>query len=115
MRRRASPVERVSPASWARFATGDALGELRPRDLERRKIGRERAFLERLARGFVRRERRLAAMTERGRLGRENLLRVVELRALERFEPRDLVLGSSVKRRRKRPTSPSSVLRQNCQ
>ena len=55
----------------------------------------ERALLEGLARRLGRRCGGFAAVQERRRLGRQHLLRLVDLGAVERFEPRDLVQAAA--------------------
>ena len=85
-------------------------------DLDGRQILRQRALLERLARRLGRLLGRRAAVQQRGRLGREHLLGLVDLRALPSAASRAISsIGRVVKSLRKRPTSASSVLRQNCQ
>ena len=74
-----------------------------------------RAFLEGLARGLGGVRGGVRAVAEARRLVRQQLLRFVQLGASERLVARDLVEGSSVKSRMKRPTSASAVLRQYCQ
>ena len=74
-----------------RGENAEALVEVGALDLDGRQRFRERAFLESAARGLGRLIGRRAAMHQRGRLGGENLLRLVDLGALERRETRDLV------------------------
>ncbi len=75
------------------------------------------AFLERPPRGLRRLARRLGAVGEACSLGRQRLLGLVDLRAAESTLSSRAIssTGRSVNRRMKRPTSSSSVLRQNCQ
>ena len=61
------------------------------RDLDGRQAFGQRALLEGLARGLGGLLRGLAAVEEGGRFRREHLLRLVDLGAVERFEPGDLV------------------------
>ena len=58
---------------------------------------------------------RLLAMRQPGRFRRKDPLRLVDLRSLQLAETLASSSGSSVNSRRKRATSSSSVLRQNCQ
>src|SRR5262249_70559 len=74
-----------------RVEHADALLQLGARHLDGRQAGGERAFLEGLARGRGRGLGGRAAVQERGRLGGEDLLRLVDLAALERREAGDLV------------------------
>ena len=90
--RRTSPFEPARPARTKSASDGDAGGEFGARD--RRSVGSaspSAAFLEGAARRLGRLVRRVAAVEERGRLGGEHLLRLVDLGAVERREPRDLV------------------------
>ncbi len=86
----------------------DARLELGARDLDRRQRLRERAFLEGAARGLGGFVGGGAAVHQRGRLGRQHLLGLVDLLALERGQPADLVErqhGEQLEeaRRRRRP------------
>src|SRR5262249_59010225 len=65
--------------------------ERRVRDFDRRQRLGERAFLEGAARGFGRLLGGRAAVQEGGRLGRQNLFRLVELLPLEGAETCDLI------------------------
>ncbi len=60
------------------------------RNFHRGKILGDRAFLERLSRGFGRAIGGVAAMQQRGRFCRQDLLGFVDLAALQRLKPRDL-------------------------
>ena len=55
------------------------------------------------------------SVAQLGRLGGEDLLGFVDLRAAELFQPRDFVQRQVGEQGMKRPTSASSVFRQNCQ
>jgi hypothetical protein len=114
--RRASPFEATRPAlTKAASSTPSRRLELGARNLDGRQALGERAFLEGLRAVSAALLARRAAVQQRGRLGREHLLGLVDLGALQRREPRDLVQRQVVNSFRKRPTSASSVLRQNCQ
>ena len=90
--RRASPFDAARPAFDEGGEHADARVEIGAR--ERRRVGKRsasRAFLEGLARGVGGFIGGVAAMHQRGRFGGEHFLRLVDLGALERGEPRDLV------------------------
>ena len=113
---RASVRLSARPASCSSSKAGDAGGEPRARHVDGGQRVGLGAFLEGAARGLGGLLGRRLAVRQRGDLGGEDLLGLVDLLALQRLEPRDLVerqIGEESCR--KRPTSASSVLRQYCQ
>ena len=78
--RRASPLEATRPALTNAVSTPRPAVQLAARNFDRRQALGERAFLESLLRGLGGLVGGVAAVQQRGRLGRQHLLGLVDLR-----------------------------------